>query len=93
MADGVLGLSPVNYGRHSFLVELKIAGLIEKTQVSFSNAFYKHSRLSNKSRDHFSYIIFGGYNSSQIVGGEQGLVSLPMAPQKINPTMFWAVSA
>ena len=43
MADGILGLSPKNYGRHSLLPELKISGLIDKTIVSFSNAFYKTS--------------------------------------------------
>jgi len=43
MADGILGLSPKNYGRHSLLPELKISGLIDKTIVSFSNAFYKDS--------------------------------------------------
>ena len=26
MADGILGLSPKNYGQHSLLIELKIAG-------------------------------------------------------------------
>jgi hypothetical protein len=30
-ADGILGISPKKYGRHSLLIELKIAGLIEKT--------------------------------------------------------------
>jgi hypothetical protein len=39
MADGILGLSPKNYGRHSLLPELKISGLIDKTIVSFSNSF------------------------------------------------------
>ena len=43
MADGILGLSPNNYGRHSLLPELKINGLIERTIVSFSNAHYPGS--------------------------------------------------
>ena len=64
MADGILGLSPRNYGRHSLLVELKIAGVIDKTQVSFSNTFYKDTDLYNKTRDHYNYVIFGGYNAS-----------------------------
>ena len=92
MADGILGLSPRNAGRHSLLIELKIAGLIEKTQVSFSNAFYKGTEMYKRSNDHYSYITFGGFNASQIVGGEEGLVNLPMANEKINPTYFWGVN-
>ena len=64
MADGILGLSPKNYGRHSLLPELKISGLIDKTIVSFSNAFYKSSSNYKKSRDNESYVIFGGMNRS-----------------------------
>lgn len=62
MADGILGLSPKNYGRHSLLPELKIGGLIDKTIVSFSNAFYKTSTNFQNSRDSESYVIFGGMN-------------------------------
>ena len=47
MADGILGLSPKNYGRHSLLPELKINGLIDKTIVSFSNAFYQNTSNFN----------------------------------------------
>lgn len=36
-------------------------------------------------------MIFGGYNASAIVGGEQGLFNLPLADKKINPTFFWGV--
>lgn len=64
MADGILGLSPKNYGRHSLLPELKISGLIDKTIVSFSNAFYQSSYNYNHTSDHDSYVIFGGYNAS-----------------------------
>ena len=91
MADGILGLSPKLQGRHSLLVELKIAGLIDKTMVSFSNAFYKGTNLYNRYNDHYSYMTFGGYNASQIVGGEKGLYNLPLSPEKINPTGYWGV--
>ena len=70
MADGILGLSPKNYGRHSLLPELKIGGLIDRTIVSFSNGFYSGSVGQNHSGDLESYVIFGGLNASQIVGGE-----------------------
>lgn len=64
MADGILGLSPKNYGRHSLLPELKISGLIDKTIVSFSNAFYMESYNQKLSKDLDSYVIFGGLNAS-----------------------------
>ena len=38
--DGILGLSPKSYNRHSFLSELKSAGLIKHAIVSFSNNFF-----------------------------------------------------
>ena len=47
MADGILGLSPKNYGRHSLLPELEISGLIDRTIVSFSNAFLQNTRNFN----------------------------------------------
>ena len=78
MADGILGLSPKNYGRHSLLPELKINGLIDKTIVSFSNAFYNSSTNLQSYGDQASYVIFGGLNSSQIVGGEKGLQTPPI---------------
>ena len=64
MADGILGLSPKNYGEHSLLPELKIAGLIDRTIVSFSNAFLEGSDNFDLSKDKNSYVIFGGMNSS-----------------------------
>lgn len=73
MADGILGLSPKNYGEHSLLPELKIAGLIDRTIVSFSNAFLEGTDNYELSQDHNSYVIFGGMNTSQIDGGEDGL--------------------
>ena len=41
--DGILGLSPKDYGSHSIIVMLKSAGLIDRMIISFSNAFYKSS--------------------------------------------------
>ena len=92
MADGILGLSPRYQSRHSFLVELKIAGLIDKTQVSFSNAFYpKDNELYKLTHDPNSYMIFGGFNESQILGGENGLYTVPLAKENVNPTYYWGV--
>ena len=92
MADGILGLSPKNYGRHSLLPELKINGLIDKTIVSFSNAFYNSSTNLQSYGDQASYVIFGGLNSSQIVGGEKGLQTLSLIKGKLNPTMYWGTT-
>jgi hypothetical protein len=64
MADGILGLSPKNYGRHSLLPELKISGLIDKTIVSFSNSFSPSSSNYKLSQEKDSYVIFGGLNAS-----------------------------
>jgi len=92
MADGILGLSPKNYGRHSLLPELKISGLIDRTMVSFSNAFYHNTSNFNLSHDSASYVIFGGLNASQIVGGEKELQTLSLLKGKLNPTMYWATT-
>ena len=92
MADGILGLSPKNYGRHSLLPELKINGLIDKTIVSFSNAFYNSSTNMRNYGDMESYVIFGGLNASQIVGGEKGLQTLALVKGKMNPTMYWGTT-
>jgi len=92
MADGILGLSPKNYGRHSLLPELKASGLIDRTIVSFSNAFFQGTYNYNRTKDPDSYVIFGGLNASQIVGGEKGLHSMALAQNKLNPAMFWGVT-
>lgn len=89
MADGILGLSPKNYGRHSLLPELKINGLIDRTIVSFSNSFYQNTSNFNITGDKDSYVIFGGINQTQIVGGENGLQSLKLVKGRLNPTMYW----
>ena len=92
--DGILGISPKNYARHSYLQELKIAGLIDHGIISFSNAFDEESfQVKEFSKDTMSYATFGGINATQIVGGEQGLASMKLARGKINPTYFWGVKA
>jgi hypothetical protein len=40
-----------------------------------------------------SYITFGGYNESQIVGGSKGLKNIPLIDEKYNPTFYWGVPA
>ena len=90
--DGILGISPKSYAKHSFLQELKIAGAIDKAIISFSNNFLKDSFLRNTTGlSEKSYAIFGGYNASQVIGGEEALVKLPMAQGKLNPRFFWGV--
>ena len=92
--DGILGISPRAYGRHSFLQELKIARIIDHGIISFSNAFSeKGSQPRRFLQDKRSYAIFGGINATQIVGGEQGLVSMKLAGGRLNPTSFWGVKA
>lgn len=90
--DGILGLSPKDYGSHSIIVMLKSAGLIDRMLISFSNAFYKSSFKYEFSPDPTSYMVFGGYNESQVVNGADGLFSMDMAPKEMNPTMYWGVN-
>ena len=93
MADGILGLSPKNYGgRHSLLPELKISGLIDRTIVSFSNAFFPDTYNYKLAKDQASYVIFGGLNKTQIVGGEKGLHALKLLTGPANPTMYWGAT-
>ncbi len=67
--DGILGLSPKDYGSHSIIPHLKRHGLIERQLISFSNAFHNSTFKSKYYEDNESYMIFGGYNESQIVNG------------------------
>ena len=60
--------------------------------VSFSNAFYNSSTNLQSYGDQASYVIFGGLNSSQIVGGEKGLQTLSLIKGKLNPTMYWGTT-
>ena len=62
--------------------------------VSFSNAYFEDGHdLFNATRDKDSYVMFGGYNASQIVNGKKGLFNLPMIDAKYNPTFYWGVEA
>ena len=67
--DGILGLSPKDYGSHSILPMLKRAGMIDRLLITFSNAFYETSFKAQYHYDRNSYMIFGGVNETQIVGG------------------------
>jgi len=71
---------------------LKISGLIDRTIVSFSNAFYSNTYNYNSTKDSNSYVIFGGLNKTQIVGGEHGLHDLSLVKGKLNPTMYWGTT-
>jgi len=91
--DGILGISPKNYARHSYLQELRVAGLIDHGIISFSNAFaHKGFHRTVTEKDRRSYAIFGGINATQIVGGEEGLHSMALVRGKWNPTAFWGVA-
>jgi len=89
--DGILGLSPKDYGERSILPGLKRGGMIDRMIISFSNAFHKSSFKAKFHPDLDSYMVFGGYNETQIVGGSEGLFSMPLASKKLNPTTFWGV--
>lgn len=89
--DGILGLSPKDYGTHSIIPMLKRAGLIERQLISFSNAFHEASFKAERYNDTQSYMVFGGYNESQIVDGADGLFNMPLASRELNPTNYWGV--
>jgi hypothetical protein len=82
--DGILGLSPKDYGSHSILPALKRNGLIERSIISFSNAFHQSTFKAKFYDDKESYMVFGGYNETQIVGGSSGLFSMPVAGKQLN---------
>jgi hypothetical protein len=71
-SDGILGLSPhknpANKKFH-FLWVLKNSGIITESIVSFSLTRHQDGR--------HPYALFGGFNESQIVGGSQGLITVP----------------
>jgi hypothetical protein len=89
--DGILGLSPRDFGKRSLLSDLKREGLIDRTIVSFSNAFHNSTFKSKYHIDTESYMVFGGYNESQIVGGAKGLYNMPLSGNDLNPDGFWAI--
>lgn len=66
--DGILGLSPhkdMKKKKLHYLWSLKENGIIDRASVSFS--------ITSKEMNEKPYALFGGYNSSQIVGGASGL--------------------
>lgn len=68
-ADGILGLAPqksvINNRDKNYIWSLYHNGIITKPILSFS--------MASADIPDTSYAMFGGYNSSQIVGGEAGL--------------------
>lgn len=62
--DGILGLSPKDYGSHSIMTMLKRAGLVDRLLISFSNAFHKSSFKAKFADDQQSYMTFGGFNET-----------------------------
>ena len=70
---------------------LKKSNLINRNIVSFSNSFHKNSFKALYHDDRTSYVVFGGYNETQIVGGHEGLLKMPLADEKLNPSGFWGV--
>lgn len=59
--------------------------------IAFSNTFHESTYKFKYHPDPHPYVIFGGYNESQIVGGAQGLFSMPLADKELNPTLYWGV--
>ena len=72
---------------------LKRSGLVDRLLISFSNAFHKSSFKAKFYDDQQSYMTFGGFNETQIVGGMNGLFSMPLADKALNPQKFWGVEA
>lgn len=67
-SDGILGLSPhkdPTKQKLHYLWSLKDNGIIDHAMVSFS--------VTSQDMGETPYALFGGYNSSQIVGGAAGL--------------------
>ena len=67
-SDGILGLSPhkdMKKKRLHYLWSLKENGIIAHAQVSFS--------VTSQDMGETPYALFGGYNSTQIVDGADGL--------------------
>lgn len=67
-SDGILGLSPhkdTKKKKLHYLWSLKNSGIVDNAMVSFS--------VTSKDMADAPYALFGGYNSTQIVGGAAGL--------------------
>ena len=74
-SDGILGLSPhkdMKKKKLHYLWSLKDNGIIDRAMVSFS--------ITSKEMGEGPYALFGGYNSTQIVGGANGLKTFKNFP-------------
>lgn len=74
-SDGILGLSPhkdQSKKKLHYLWSLKDNGIIDHALVSFS--------VTSKEMNETPYALFGGYNSSQIVDGANGLKTFKNFP-------------
>ena len=74
-SDGILGLSPhkdMSKKKLHYLWSLKDNGIIDNAVVSFS--------VTSKEMNETPYALFGGYNSSQIAGGAEGLKTFKNFP-------------
>ena len=74
-SDGILGLSPhkdTSKKKLHYLWSLKDNGIIDHAMVSFS--------VTSKEMGETPYALFGGYNSTQIVGGASGLKTFKNYP-------------
>lgn len=74
-SDGILGLSPhkdMSKKKLHYLWSLKDNGIIDNAMVSFS--------VTSKDMGETPYALFGGYNSTQIVGGAAGLKTFKNYP-------------
>jgi len=75
--DGVLGLSPHKLPQTKefhYLWSLKHQGLIDHAMVSFS--LTKEGQTGSEK----PYALFGGFKSSQVVGGKSGLKTFKSQP-------------
>jgi hypothetical protein len=75
-ADGILGLAPqksvTNNRDKNYIWSMYNNGIIAKPIMSFS--------ISSSDINDDSYAMFGGYNSSQIVGAELGIQTFKNNP-------------
>jgi hypothetical protein len=80
---GILGLSPpkdTDLKEQHYLWSLKHNGLIDRAMVSFS--------ITQQGMPEKPYALFGGYNSTQIVEGANGLKTFKNYP---NIFQSWAL--
>jgi len=86
-ADGILGLAPQNSAvnkEKSYIWSLYNHNIIARPVMSFS--------LAQSDQNDQPYAMFGGYNSTQIVGGEAGLQTFKNNPGNYrSPIRSWAL--